>query len=135
MKVKRRTPREHSIQQHLRISVIGSGTSGKSTLVGILTHGILDNGEGLARMRVFRHVHEMRKGQTSSISHHALGISKDGNHSSSTFVKHRNMDDDIFRDSHKIITFCDLAGDERYLKTTGRIDISIHDGYEQSFVN
>lgn len=36
------------------VSVIGSVESGKSTLIGVLTRGCLDDGNGLARMQVFR---------------------------------------------------------------------------------
>ena len=35
--------------------------AGKSTLLGVLTHGELDNGRGLARQRLFRHKHEAGK--------------------------------------------------------------------------
>ncbi|CAM9923936.1 unnamed protein product, partial [Choristocarpus tenellus] len=51
-----------------RIGVLGHVGAGKSTLVGVLTRGMSDNGRGLARMQVFRHNHEVFNGQTSSIS-------------------------------------------------------------------
>lgn len=38
----------------LSVSVIGAFASGKSTLIGVLTRGCLDDGNGLARMQVFR---------------------------------------------------------------------------------
>lgn len=40
--------------QELRIAVLGRVDGGKSTLVGVLTQGRLDNGQGLARMQVCR---------------------------------------------------------------------------------
>lgn len=40
----------------------GNVDAGKSTLLGVLTHGELDNGRGLARQRLFRHKHEMESG-------------------------------------------------------------------------
>lgn len=39
----------------ISVSVIGSVESGKSTLIGVLTRGCLDDGNGLARMQVFRY--------------------------------------------------------------------------------
>ena len=41
------------------VSVVGNVDSGKSTLVGVLTSGRLDNGRGLARSNVFRHRFEI----------------------------------------------------------------------------
>lgn len=39
-------------QELLRIAALGKVDGGKSTLVGVLTKGCLDNGQGLARMQV-----------------------------------------------------------------------------------
>lgn len=35
--------------QEIRVAVVGNVDAGKSTLLGVLTHGELDNGRGLAR--------------------------------------------------------------------------------------
>ncbi|EGG24686.1 GTP-binding protein 1 [Cavenderia fasciculata] len=52
----------------VRICVTGNVDAGKSTLLGVLTRGQLDNGRGLARLNVFRHKHEIETGRTSSLS-------------------------------------------------------------------
>lgn len=39
----------------VRVAVVGNVDAGKSTLLGVLTHGELDNGRGFARQRLFRH--------------------------------------------------------------------------------
>lgn len=39
----------------VRVAVVGNVDSGKSSLIGVLTHGELDNGRGFARQRLFRH--------------------------------------------------------------------------------
>lgn len=44
----------------LRIAVVGNVDSGKSTIIGVLTGGSMDNGRGLARSRVFLHKHRER---------------------------------------------------------------------------
>ncbi|MCG3252821.1 MAG: hypothetical protein KAX09_03165, partial [Candidatus Heimdallarchaeota archaeon] len=62
----------------IRIAVAGNVDSGKSTLVGVLTQGKLDNGRGLARVNVFRHKHEIETGRTSSISQQILGYDSKG---------------------------------------------------------
>lgn len=82
----------------IRIGIIGNVDSGKSTLVGVLSNvGILDNGRGSARKLVLKHPHEKETGRTSCISHKYLIVN-----------------------DNKYITFVDLAGHEKYLKTTLR---------------
>ncbi|XP_026469311.1 GTP-binding protein 1 [Ctenocephalides felis] len=101
----------------IRVAVVGNVDAGKSTLLGVLTHGELDNGRGHARQRLFRHKHEMESGRTSSVGNDILGFDSIGNvvnkpdHGALDWVK-------ICEKSAKIITFIDLAGHERYLKTT-----------------
>ena len=63
----------------LRICVLGSADVGKSTMLGVLTQGELDNGRGRARLNMFRHLHEIQTGRTSSISHEILGFDSEGN--------------------------------------------------------
>ena len=42
----------------MKIASIGNVDSGKSTLIGVLTKGIADDGRGSARKRVFNYPHE-----------------------------------------------------------------------------
>lgn len=85
--------------EEVRIGILGSVDSGKSTLVGVLTSGILDNGRGLARGNVLKHPHEKSSGRTSDVSQ--------------KYVKVKNEEN-----NDKVISFIDLAGHEKYLKTT-----------------
>uniref|UniRef100_A0A672MDD9 Tr-type G domain-containing protein n=1 Tax=Sinocyclocheilus grahami TaxID=75366 RepID=A0A672MDD9_SINGR len=62
----------------LRVAVLGNVDSGKSTLLGVLTQGELDNGRGRARLNLFRHLHEIQTGRTSSISIEILGFDSRG---------------------------------------------------------
>lgn len=57
---------------------MGNVDAGKSTLLGVLTHGELDNGRGYARQRLFRHKHEMESGRTSSVGNDILGFDSMG---------------------------------------------------------
>ncbi|KAK7002746.1 GTP-binding protein 1 [Biomphalaria glabrata] len=101
----------------VRIAVVGNVDAGKSTLLGVLTHGELDNGRGVARQKLFRHKHEMESGRTSSVGNDILGFDASGNvvnkpeHGHLDWIK-------ICEDAAKVVTFIDLAGHERYLKTT-----------------
>ena len=63
----------------LRVAVVGNVDAGKSTLLGVLTHGDLDNGRGFARQKLFRHKHEMESGRTSSVGNDILGFDSHGN--------------------------------------------------------
>ncbi|XP_071159235.1 GTP-binding protein 2-like [Mytilus edulis] len=99
----------------LRLAVLGNVDAGKSTLLGVLTQGELDNGRGRARLNLFRHLHEIQSGRTSSISHEILGFNGKGeiiNYSESRTVE------EICENSTKLITLIDLAGHHKYLKTT-----------------
>lgn len=91
--------------------------AGKSTLLGVLTQGNLDNGRGRARLNMFRHLHEIQSGRTSSISHEILGFNSQGqpiNYSSSELI----TAEEICDSSTKLVTFLDLAGHKKYLRTT-----------------
>ena len=102
------------------IGVLGEEGAGKSTLIGVLINGKLDNGKGLARQNVFRHKHEILCGKTSSFSHQILGFDEKG--------ELTNYDDllkpsfsQIVNKSTKIINFYDMAGSA---KTFNRTTIS-----------
>lgn len=104
---------QHSID--LRVAVLGNMDAGKSTLLGVLSQGELDNGRGRARLNLFRHLHEIQSGRTSSISHEILGFNSQGD-----IINHRKLQtaEEICENASKLITFIDLAGHHKYLKTT-----------------
>uniref|UniRef100_A0A182YP08 Uncharacterized protein n=1 Tax=Anopheles stephensi TaxID=30069 RepID=A0A182YP08_ANOST len=106
---------QHNIE--VRVAVLGGADAGKSTLLGVLTQGEFDNGRGLARLNMFRHMHEIQTGRTSCISHETLGFDAEG---SVINYKYNEMmtAEEISDRSTKLVTFMDLAGHRRYLKTT-----------------
>ncbi|KAH8617371.1 Elongation factor Tu GTP binding domain [Trypanosoma vivax] len=136
-----------SVEDHIemRIAMCGNVDSGKSTLTSVLTRGCRDNGRGLARAFVFRHKHEAATGRTSSVSENHIGFSSTGEvvnytvistkHSGASVGCRSNEDNgggskpvasispqqlaqEIVAKSAKVLTLYDLAGHERYLKTT-----------------
>ena len=80
----------------IRIGVGGNIDAGKSSFVGVMTKNVLDNGRGYARSFIMKHKHELDSGRTSVLVQHYI------------------------RNENKIIEFTDLAGHEKYLKTTIR---------------
>lgn len=57
----------------LRVTFTGPTTSGKSSLLGTLSTGTLDNGRGKSRLSLLKHRHEMVSGVTSSIAQELMG--------------------------------------------------------------
>ncbi len=104
------------------IATGGNVDSGKSTFVGTMSSGELDDGAGKCARMVANYKHERDTGNTSSIGHEILGIK--GN----VFLNHKDTDlrhtrpewPSIIKDSQKVISFIDLAGHETYIKTTIR---------------
>lgn len=94
----------------LRVCILGSADVGKSTLLGVLTQGQLDDGRGRARLNMFRHLHEIQTGRTSSISHEILGFDSEGN---SVDYSTCSTAEEICENATKLLTFIDLAGHQR----------------------
>ena len=93
----------------ITIGVLGEGGTGKSTIIGVLINGVLDNGKGLARTNVFRHKHEILCGKTSSFSHQILGFDEEGKLTNYGDLLKPSLSQ-IVSKSTKIINFYDMAG-------------------------
>lgn len=103
----------------IKISVAGNVDAGKSTTIGTLLRGINDNGRGSARIAVFNFKHEIDSGRTSSIGHQIIGFNADGVLVNDKFRSDKPLSwEEIVQKSNKIITFYDMAGHEKYLRTT-----------------
>ncbi|VDD82793.1 unnamed protein product [Mesocestoides corti] len=105
----------------MRVAMLGSVDVGKSTLLGILTDGEMDDGRGRARLNLFRHLHEVQSGRTSSLSSELIGFDISGhlvNRRRSHGRLNKRTIDEVIRDSHRLITFLDLAGHTKYQRTT-----------------
>ena len=82
------------MKPEIRIASIGNVDSAKTTTISVIANNNLDDGKGKARKLIMKHPHEEISGRTSSITQYYI----------------ENKD--------KIIGFIDLAGHEKYLKTT-----------------
>ena len=63
--------------KEIRIAFAGDSNSGKSTLIGVLAYGNLDNGRGDVRLSLLRHRHEILSGRTSSVAVEPLVLRPD----------------------------------------------------------
>ncbi|KZP34701.1 P-loop containing nucleoside triphosphate hydrolase protein [Athelia psychrophila] len=120
-------PLNVSLTPEVRCAVVGNVDSGKSTTLGVLTGGALDDGRGRARVGLFRHKHEIETGRTSSVGMEILGFDTSGaailpNVSQSSdpdVIRREKLGwEQISMRAAKVVSFIDLAGHERYLKTT-----------------
>lgn len=112
----------------ISIVICGPVDAGKSSLVGVLTTGELDDGRGKARRNIFNHVHEQNSGQTSCISQNIIKYIKKNNCLDLLSTKiNRKYDPKIVKTidmceynmyGDKIVSLIDLAGHDKYLKTT-----------------
>jgi GTPase len=102
----------------LKLAVAGNVDSGKSTLIGTLTRGVLDDGRGGNRKFVFNYKHEIDTGRTTSVGHQIMGFDIKGNVINEKDRSRPMAWPDIVKDSSKIVSFYDMAGHEKYLRTT-----------------
>jgi len=107
--------------RNIRVAVVGNVDAGKSTLIGTLTTSFLDDGRGSSRTSIMKHRHEIESGRTSTSSSHLLGFRSSGEAiAGRDKIRSNKMksEDEIARASFRIVTLMDLAGHEKYLKTT-----------------
>lgn len=74
----RRRPKNIDDTIETRIAVVGNVDAGKSTLLGVLVKGGLDDGRGKMRINLFRHKHEAESGRTSSVGMEIMGFDAKG---------------------------------------------------------
>jgi len=107
--------------RNIRIAVVGNVDAGKSTMIGTLTTSCLDDGRGKSRLSIMKHRHEIESGRTSTSSTHLMGFRSNGEPvggRDQIRTNKRKSEDEVAHESHRIITLMDLAGHEKYLKTT-----------------
>ena len=114
----RQTPATPEEVIETRIAVVGNVDAGKSTMLGVLVKGGLDDGRGKARVNLFRHKHELESGRTSSVGMEIMGFDTHGDIVHSNIPGRKLTWSEIGTRSAKVISFTDLAGHEKYLRTT-----------------
>ena len=128
----KRTERLLVAPVQVQVAVAGPADTGKSTLIAVLSSAnALDNGKGLARTQIFRHNHEVKSGRTSSNTQHnlyfgatgkVLNSDAEGNGTGSSKGCSNRLrsrsDMELADETCRTISFIDLAGSSKYLKTT-----------------
>ncbi|KAI0175563.1 hypothetical protein GGR52DRAFT_318305 [Hypoxylon sp. FL1284] len=114
--------RDASITDQLRVSLIGPTTSGKTTLLGTLSNGMLDNGRGSSRINLLRHRHEVASGRTSSIAQELIGYDarKIFNYNADNINEWPDIHDRVMSEDGRLVFLLDSAGHPRYQRTTLR---------------
>jgi len=108
-------------KRNIRVAVVGNVDAGKSTMIGTLTSSLLDDGRGSSRTSIMKHRHEIESGRTSTSSTHLMGFRSTGEAigaKDSVRANRRKSEDEVAKESYRVISLMDLAGHEKYLKTT-----------------
>ncbi|KAK4181737.1 hypothetical protein QBC36DRAFT_317138 [Triangularia setosa] len=101
----------------LRVTLTGPTTSGKSTLLGALSTGTLDNGRGKGRLGLLKHLHEVASGITSSVTQELVGYDGD------RIVNYSHQEAESWIDVHnytksgRLVYLVDSAGHPKYRRT------------------
>ncbi|MCJ1248491.1 hypothetical protein MMC30_005709 [Trapelia coarctata] len=122
---------EESPTEQLRISLTGSTTSGKSSLLGTLSTSTLDNGRGKSRLSLLKHRHEIATGVTSSVAPELIGYQVASGEKSFddvelSVVNYGCGNVSSWNDIHtaaegrRLVFLIDSAGHPRYRRTTVR---------------
>lgn len=121
--------------QQLRVTLTGSTTSGKSSLLGTLSTSTLDNGRGKSRLSLLKHRHEIVSGVTSSLAQELIGYQDVESEEASArvmpqVVNYASANVSSWHDIHnmarpgRLVFVTDSAGHPRYRRTTVRGVIS-----------
>jgi len=109
--------------EKIKIAICGPVDAGKSSLIGVLTSGELDNGRGSARNKILKHSHEIETGRTSNITFNSLiyNIENSNVHveTCKNNVGYFEINNSLeIKNQKKVVSLIDLAGHEKYFKTT-----------------
>ena len=114
------------LPEQLRVSLTGSTTSGKSTLLGTLSTSTRDNGRGKSRLSLLKHRHEISSGVTSSIVTELIGYQHNSLVDGTNVVNFATGNVSSWNDIHsacdvgRLVVLTDSAGHPRYRRTTVR---------------
>ncbi|KAF0332500.1 GTP-binding protein [Colletotrichum asianum] len=109
--------RGRSTTDQLRITLTGPTTSGKSTLLGTLSTGTLDNGRGKSRISLFKHRHEVASGLTSSVAQELIGYKDHAIFNFSQDHVESWIDIHDSAENGRLVFVSDSAGHPRYRRT------------------
>ena len=115
----REGPVLNSDDEHVVVGTAGHVDHGKSTLVGTLVTGDLDNGQGDTRSFLDVQPHEVERGLSADLSYAVYGFDEEGP------VRMDNPDRKtdragVVQEANRLVSFVDTVGHEPWLHTTIR---------------
>lgn len=127
----RNSSEAQSQSEQLRVSLTGSTTSGKSSLLGTLSTSTLDNGRGKSRLSLLKHRHEIVSGVTSSLAQELIGYQEVASVTNAitldtNVINYATGNISSWNDIHaasergRLVFLTDSAGHPRYRRTTVR---------------
>lgn len=106
-------------KEHMLVGVAGHVDHGKSTLVGTLTTGTLDNGSGRTRIFLDVQKHEIERGLSADLSFAVYGFSE-GKAVRLKNPLNKKEKSKLVEKCDRVISFVDTVGHEPWLRTTIR---------------
>jgi elongation factor 1-alpha len=107
-------------KEHLLIATAGHVDHGKSTLIGTLVSGRLDDGDGKTRAYLDTLKHELERGLSADLSYAVYGFDRNGNVIRLKNPLNKKEKASVVEKGAKIISFVDTVGHEPWLRTTIR---------------
>lgn len=86
--------------------------------MGCLSKNITDDGRGKARAMVFHHKHELETGRSSAVTCELMGFCGDKPMPVDVKASRQKIWQHVHDHAERSVSFIDLCGHERYLKTT-----------------
>mmetsp|Transcript_23600 Transcript_23600/g.23346 ORF Transcript_23600/g.23346 Transcript_23600/m.23346 type:complete len:336 (-) Transcript_23600:623-1630(-) len=93
----------------IRVALLGASGVGKTSLVGVLSKGVMDNGKGKAKNSTLLHKHEKKIGCTTSVTQHLVGFDTQGQ-----VLRSKKGWEQLVCQSSKLISLIDLPGHAKY---------------------
>lgn len=107
-------------KEHLLIGTAGHVDHGKSTLVGTLVSGELDDGDGKTRRYLDTQKHEIERGLSADLSYAVYGFDGEGKAMRLKNPLSKKEKAGVVEKAGKIVSFVDTVGHEPWLRTTIR---------------
>ncbi len=108
---------EVEVGEVISLSFAGRVNAGKSTLIGVLLGGRLDDGRGGARAYLLRHPQELKKGQTADLHYAFIGFNAKGEVMEYEDPLSKEERARVLDEARRIVTLIDAPGHAEYLKS------------------